>query len=224
MSATLQVDRNSQTLTSLLSDIASHRDKTALIEFKRDDVQSTSYAELSEQIQRLARGLRSDDSKSNTHTAVIAPLTGEWIVAALGTICAGRVLVPLDVQLSDDVLSGILEDSGAQLIFATRDQSERLEEIDLPDDIQVALLDQDEKDERSWLRLFGEEGDLPQPEPDDTAILFYTSEFGEWRNSCEFRYRVLSQRSCHETLDGGVSGPPGLSFSDLHSSVRVSYR
>src|SRR5438067_1850523 len=137
MSATLRIATNTQTLAGLLSDIASHGDKPALIEFKRGEVRTTSCAELSERIQRLARGIRKNQSESNTHTAVIAPLTGEWIVAAVGTICAGRVLVPLDVQLTAEVLSGVLQDCGARLIFTTTDQAERLEELDLPDGIQL---------------------------------------------------------------------------------------
>jgi long-chain acyl-CoA synthetase len=176
MITSLEVDADSQTLTGLLADIASHGDKTALIEFQRDDVRSTSYAELSEQIRRLAQGLRQEESGSNRHTAVMAPLGREWIVAALGTICAGRVSVRLDIQLSDDVLRGVLEDSGARLVFTTTDQVERLAQLDLPDDTQVALLDRGEKDERSWRHLCAEEeSERLEVESEDTAILFYTS-------------------------------------------------
>src|ERR687895_412840 len=100
MSATFETATESQTLTGLLTDIASRGDKTALVEFERKEVRSTSYAELGEQVRRLAAGLRSEQGESNSHTAVMAPLRREWIVAALATIGSGRILVPLDVQLS----------------------------------------------------------------------------------------------------------------------------
>jgi len=174
MTTGFDVKVHSGTLTALLADFASHGDKPALIEFTRDKMQSTSYADLGKEIERLAAGLRNEGV--NRHVAVIAPLSREWIIAALGTVCAGRVLTPLDVQLSDDVLKGVLDDSEAQLIFTTAGLSERLEQLGALDDIQVALIDAEEDDPRSWQRLFEEaECDLPPAEPDDTAILFYTS-------------------------------------------------
>jgi len=176
MTTSVEADTNSQTLTKLLAEIALRGEKPALVEFQRDKVQSTSYADLAQRIKQLAHGLRNDENGAKSHAAVMAPLCRDWIVAALSTICAGRVLMPLDIQLSDDVLKGVLDDSEAQLIFTTTGLSERLDQLGALDDIQVALIDGEEDDPRSWQRLFGEaEGDLPPADPLDTAILFYTS-------------------------------------------------
>jgi long-chain acyl-CoA synthetase len=176
MTAAIATAMDSQILTRLLSDLASHGDKPALVEFTRDNVRTMSFPDLSVQIRQLAHGLCRDESGRNHHIAVMVPMSREWIIAALGTIGAGRVLVPLDVQLSDEVLEKVLDDSEADLIFTTTTQSQRLERLGVLDDREVGLLDAADEDERSWQRFFAEpDGDLPQPQTDDTAILFYTS-------------------------------------------------
>jgi long-chain acyl-CoA synthetase len=97
------------------------------------------------------------------------------MIAALATIRAGAVVVPIDEQFSDRALAHVVADSGARLLFTTAAEAERIAGL-APGDLRVALFDAPETDERCWSRLFGG-GDAPLPDiaPDDRMALFYTS-------------------------------------------------
>jgi long-chain acyl-CoA synthetase len=98
-------------------------------------------------------------------------------MACLGAIGAGAVVVPLDAQIGDEMLAHALADSGAEFIFTTGEGVGRLERLDVEAAPRPVLLDVREEDERSWRRLLADGGaeELPQPESEDRAALFYTS-------------------------------------------------
>ena len=106
--------------------------------------------------------------------ALFAPDRPEWIAAALAAIRAQAVVLPLDAQLPDEILAHVLRDSGARLIFTSRDRLQRVAR--LAPAARLALLDADAADPRSWQRLLAASAAaLPQAEPQDPAALFYTS-------------------------------------------------
>src|SRR5690606_32413372 len=101
----------------------------------------------------------------------------EPIIAALATVRAGAVVVPIDEQFSDRALAHVVADSGARLLFTTEDEAERIAGL-APAGLRVALLDAQDTDERGWRRLSDDgDGDAPLPEvaPGDRVALFYTS-------------------------------------------------
>src|SRR5687767_103671 len=114
------------TLDTLLDGLAEHGDKPAVIAFRKKDSKTWSYAELLRQARQLAHGLTERAGvRPGDPVAVLASNRPEWIVAALGILQAGAVVVPIDVQFSDEVLSHVLVDSGARTVFTTTNQSER---------------------------------------------------------------------------------------------------
>src|SRR5207302_1163166 len=75
---------------------------------------------------RLAQGLGAAGLGRGDRVALLASNRPEWIVACLAAIQAGGVVVPLDVQLADDVLLHVLNDSDPQLLFTTAEHAEKI--------------------------------------------------------------------------------------------------
>jgi long-chain acyl-CoA synthetase len=166
----------SQTLQSLIDSLSEHGDRPAVLALQKDDAECWTYAELDDHVRRLARGLADAGVGRGGHVALLAPNGPEWMVACLGVIGAGAVIVPLDVQLDEEMLSYALDDSDARFIFTTSDHTERLERLATEAAPEPVLLDVEPEDERSWWRLVSEEGAEPvRADPDEQAALFYTS-------------------------------------------------
>ena len=110
------------------------------------------------------------------HLALLASNSREWVLACLAVISAGAVVVPLDVQLGDEALGHVLQDSGARHVFTTADQAGRLQNVDTGVALRTILLDVGEDDRWSWRCLLTDEGvDMAPAGPGDVAALFYTS-------------------------------------------------
>ncbi|MDP8952745.1 MAG: long-chain fatty acid--CoA ligase, partial [Actinomycetota bacterium] len=165
-----------QTLQSLIDALSEHGDRPAVLALQKEDAERWTYAELDDHVRRLARGLTEAGVGRGDNVALLAPNGPEWVAACLGVIGAGAVIVPLDVQLDEEVLSYALDDSDARFIFTTSDHTERLERLDAEAAPEPVLLDAEPEDERSWWRLLSDEPTEPfRVDPDDQAALFYTS-------------------------------------------------
>ncbi len=163
-----------QTLQSLTDIVRRHREQPAVVALQKERAERWSYAELSSCCTQLARGLVEAGVGPGDRVVMLAGNRPEWIAACLAVLQAGAVVVPGDSQLPDEGLRHILRDSGARVIFTSSDQSRRLEGLGV--DLRLILLDVDTEDDRSWRRLLMPEPiGLPRIEPDDTAVLFYTS-------------------------------------------------
>jgi long-chain acyl-CoA synthetase len=166
-----------RTMRSFFDTLYERGDRPAVLALHKEDVESSSYDELAGHARRLAGGLIEAGVGRGDHLALFAANRVEWILACLGAIGAGAVVVPLDAQIGDEMLAHALADSGARLIFTTAEGADRLERLDVEAGPRPVLLDAGEEDERSWRRLLADRDaeELPQPEPDDRAALFYTS-------------------------------------------------
>ena len=66
---------------------------------KKDTIESKSYRELKSDSERFSRLLDELGEKEGSHIAVTGMTSYSWLVTYLGTVCSGRVAVPLDVSL-----------------------------------------------------------------------------------------------------------------------------
>src|SRR5918994_2512479 len=165
-----------RTLQSFIETLTERDDRPAVLALHKEEIEHWSYAELDDHARRLARGLAERGVGRGDHVALQAGNRPEWIAVCLGTIWAGVVVVPLDVQMGDTMLAHALEDSCAGFIFTTIEGAERLEGLDIKSAPEPILLDAGEDDERSWRRLLSDrDAELPELEPEDLAALFYTS-------------------------------------------------
>src|SRR5438045_8381424 len=165
-----------RTLQSIVDSLGERGDKTALMVFGKKDRHRWSFEELATRARSFANGLARRDFKRGETVALFAENRPEWIAAVLGSIRAGMVAVPLDVQLGDKTLVHTLQDSNARVIITTKKRVERIEKLDLKEKAKLILLDAGEDDEQSWKQVLEEEKtELPIIGADDGAVLFYTS-------------------------------------------------
>ncbi len=80
------------------------------------DVRMT-FSGLAAAVDQASRALMSVGVKRGDRVAIWAPNCWEWIVAALGTLGAGGVVVPINTRFKGREAGYILERSGAQLLF-----------------------------------------------------------------------------------------------------------
>jgi len=165
-----------RTLRSLVDALPERGDQPAVLAMRKKGAERWTYTELADHVRRLSSGLTEAGIRRGDHVGLLAPNGPEWIAACLAVIGAGAVIVPLDVQIDEEVLSYALEDSEASFIFTTADHTERLARLHTEVAPQPILLDVEPEDERSWLRLLADEAaEPPWVDPDDLAALFYTS-------------------------------------------------
>ncbi|MGY5007454.1 FadD3 family acyl-CoA ligase [Streptomyces sp. 900105755] len=77
------------------------------------------YAELGARVERAAAGCLAAGVRTGDRVGIWAPNSLEWIVAALGAVSAGGVLVPLNTRFKGTEAADVLRRSGARLLFVT---------------------------------------------------------------------------------------------------------
>ncbi|MER6783743.1 FadD3 family acyl-CoA ligase [Streptomyces sp. NPDC000658] len=78
-----------------------------------------SYAELGARVERAAAACLANGIGAGDRVGVWAPNSGEWMVAALGAVSAGAVLVPVNTRFKGAEAADVLRRSGARLLFVT---------------------------------------------------------------------------------------------------------
>ncbi|MGW1874083.1 FadD3 family acyl-CoA ligase [Streptomyces sp. NPDC001975] len=78
-----------------------------------------TYAELGARVERAAAACMAAGVEAGDRVAVWAPNSLDWIVAALGAVSAGGVLVPLNTRFKGAEAADVLRRSGARLLFVT---------------------------------------------------------------------------------------------------------
>ncbi|WP_225097838.1 FadD3 family acyl-CoA ligase [Streptomyces sp. CoH27] len=94
---------------------ARHAEREAVV----DGRTRITYAELGARIERSAAACLASGVQVGDRVAVWAPNSLDWIVAALGAVSAGAVLVPLNTRFKGTEAADVLRRSGARLLFVT---------------------------------------------------------------------------------------------------------
>ncbi|MFI8425551.1 FadD3 family acyl-CoA ligase [Streptomyces sp. NPDC085479] len=127
-----------------------------------------SYAELAARVERSAAACLAAGVRTGDRVAVWAPNSLDWIVAALGAVTAGAVLVPLNTRFKGTEAADVLARSRARLLFVTGTflgtsyvASLRRAGVPLPDLERVVVLGDTAPDEAEWTtwKAFLAEGD-----------------------------------------------------------------
>lgn len=164
-----------QTLGDFIAKLGEGGATPAILSIRDENPVTWSYAELSNHIARLACGLNNRGMGPGNHVALCAAHGPEWIVAALATIAAGAVLVPIDPQIDPKSLKHIMDDCGATFWFTSSRTERRISDRG-GSNLTLFVLDAPREASNSWHRLM-QSGAPPaaEPSPEDTALLFYTS-------------------------------------------------
>ncbi|GGY69381.1 FadD3 family acyl-CoA ligase [Streptomyces omiyaensis] len=153
-----------------------------------------SYAELAARVERSAAACLATGVRAGDRVAIWAPNSLDWIVAALGAVTAGAVLVPLNTRFKGTEAADVLARSRARLLFVTGTflgtsyvASLRRAGVPLPHLERVVVLGDTAPDEAEWTtwKAFLAEGDrVPAArvraradaiDPDDPSDIVYTS-------------------------------------------------
>jgi HIP---CoA ligase len=78
-----------------------------------------SYAELGARVERAAAACLANGLEAGDRVGIWAPNSLDWMVAALGAVSAGAVLVPLNTRFKGTEAADVLRRSGARLLFVT---------------------------------------------------------------------------------------------------------
>lgn len=159
-------------LDGLIDRLAQHGDQALVQIWTATEPEQHSYRSIDKQVQALARGLR-QRTEPGEAVVLIGAERPEWLIAALAILRAGAVVTPLDVQLADDMLGRVLQDSGARWVFTTAAHQQRVHTA--APHAQVVLLDGAQDHVPGWRALADGDAELPQNDSDDPAALFYTS-------------------------------------------------
>jgi non-ribosomal peptide synthetase component F len=139
-----------------------------------------TYGELNRRANRLAHRLRELGVGPNQLVGVCGQRSPEMVVGLLGVLKAGGAYLPLDPEHPRERLAYLLEDTGARVLLAQREQLGRLPE-------HGCVL---ELEDEQW--GWGEEDPEPTAKPADLAYVIYTSGSTGQPKGVELEHRGLS--------------------------------
>src|SRR5689334_1620268 len=106
----------SETIPALVrAAVERHGDTEAVVEGRT----RISYAELGERVERAAAACLASGVETGDRIAIWAPNTLDWIVAALGAVTAGGVLVPVNTRFKGAEAAYVLRRTRATHLFVT---------------------------------------------------------------------------------------------------------
>ena len=187
---TTMPDLEKSQLPPTLAAVPSAGGHEAILEFGGKSPKRRSFDAILETADKLSTGLRKRGDKESAKRPILlfAPPSTEAIIAAVGILRSGRIVCPLDTQMPDEDLLHVLKNADAGIVFTTKRLWHRLKALEEGPDLECFLLDSEAEgskkndastesgDAPSWHSLFEDaSGDPPEPDPTDTAVLFYTS-------------------------------------------------
>ncbi len=94
------------------------QNRKALIDLAEGQERTLTFDELDHLANGVARGLRKHNLKPGDRVGVLALNRLEYLAVFFGAMRSGLVPAPINIKLSPDMISYILEDAGCKLIFA----------------------------------------------------------------------------------------------------------
>lgn len=114
-----------------------------LWEKKNGEYKGTTYTETRQQVIYLAAGLVDLGFKKGDRAALLSDGRNDWIISELGIIYAGGINVPLSIRLENNEVAFRLKHSGTSIIFVSKQQASKIDEIrnELPELKYVIYID-----------------------------------------------------------------------------------
>lgn len=144
-----------------------------------------TYADLAAAAKRVANVLHAKGIEPGDRVAMMIPNILHFPIIYYGILYAGATVVPLNAMLRRREIAHQLQDSGARLLFVFHDfAGEAVAAFDASPEcetlviVEAGLLPTPQAVGESFGALFGEasaEFDMVSTQPDDTAVLLYTS-------------------------------------------------
>ena len=145
--------------------VEQYGDQPALIEPTEGDTLSIlTFKAVQERVHGFGGYLQSQDLRKGTPVIIWCASRADWLIAYLGALLVGVVVVPLDVNSKEDFLARIVETTGARFLITTQKQYDTLKQPPIPL-INIEALPQAPLDVAT----------LPSTDRDDLAELVFTS-------------------------------------------------
>lgn len=171
-----------QTLTEKFDEtFGLHPERVAILVRDVDSVQSYTYDQIYHSALRVAGWLFRQGVQKGDRIAIILENGPEWCLSYFGSLFAGAVAVPLDVQLSSREIKHLLKETEAKIVFTSEPAgADKFSDLD---SLKKAVVT-DGKDKTSAKTIgFTEvlksppinKADRPPLEPGDPASILYTS-------------------------------------------------
>ena len=125
-----------------------------------------TYADIGEQVPRVAHLLRGAGVQPGDRIIIWAVNRPEWSISFLGALWAGAVVVPLDYRTTDELAMKVAAQTGARLVLASTPTLKAASRMELPVLTVESLVDQ----ARSGPKL-----PRPEVDPDSLAEIVFTS-------------------------------------------------
>lgn len=107
----------------LLQRKSAYPDKAAVVFTKGKNVISKTYADIYEDMCTLGTWLRTMNFHGK-HIAIIGENSYEWLMAFFAIICGGNVAVPIDKELPENEMAGLLKKADVEVIFYSKSYRE----------------------------------------------------------------------------------------------------
>ena len=125
-----------------------------------------TYADIGEQVPRVAHRLRDEGVQPGDRIIIWAVNRPEWSISFLGALWAGAVVVPLDYRTTDELAMKVAAQTGARLVLASTPTLKAASRMELPVLTVESLVDRARTGPK-----------LPRPDvdPDSLAEIVFTS-------------------------------------------------
>jgi long-chain acyl-CoA synthetase len=150
---------------------SAERDADALA-VRLDDIQ-LSYSQLDAMSAQAAAMLRDAGVEPGDRVGLMLPNVPAFVVLYYGILRAGGIVVPMNVLLKRREIAYYVEDSGAKLLLASSDFKEEAEVGGAEAGAEVRVLERGGLP--GWLEPFEPSGEMAATDPQDTAVILYTS-------------------------------------------------
>ena len=139
--------------------------RSALLEpLETGEVTCITYADMQKRVEGFAGYLQQQQAISGERLLIWCPSRIDWLIAYLGTLLVGMVVVPLDISSKEDFLQRIAETTEARFLITTEKQYKGLKEPSIP------LLDIDSLPQEDF-----DSTKVPSVNENDLAELVFTS-------------------------------------------------
>ena len=137
-----------------------------------------TYRDLNARINRLANGLKANGVGRGKCVALYLPNIPQFAICYLATVRIGAIALSINSMYKSEELTYILNDSGSILIFTTGELLPNIPSAECPTVKQVVVCEGDPQGHPTldgWLEMASDQRAYADMNPDDPAVLLYTS-------------------------------------------------
>jgi len=136
-----------------------------------------SWAEVADQVRRIAAGLKALDYPPGSRIALLAKNSMEWLVADWAIMLAGHISVPIYASANNDTVNYVLEHSGSQAVFVGK--LDNWQELAIPQEVTRIAFPYPtmpaEHDWNDWLERYQPLQSGGDPGLNEVMSIIYTS-------------------------------------------------